>query len=220
MTSDGSMGEMENQFLSVLAREFSEKEFDACFCDMTLAQASDELVTFETGSEQRRDLIGRHHLVKMKTLWCRAIGPVDRVAIKLRPDVSRTLRQSSARAEKKTAATPFFKDVADAAKSGLAGNSDEAYTNGVNGQDGASNKAATPLAFNDLLSPVDERNTFENFATDPSNELAFAAARSSVTGGGFGEVIYIHGASGVGKTHLLHAIALAYRDQRPGSFAA
>lgn len=59
-------------------------------------------------------------------------------------------------------------------------------------------------------SPLDPRFTFDNFVVGPSNELAYAAALSiaeakSVTQGS--NPLFLHGGVGLGKTHLMHAIA-------------
>ncbi|MFM8608749.1 MAG: chromosomal replication initiator protein DnaA [Hyphomicrobiales bacterium] len=59
--------------------------------------------------------------------------------------------------------------------------------------------------------PLDRRLTFANFLVGKSNQLAHAAAER-VAGNGVGEAplynpLYIHAGVGLGKTHLLHAIA-------------
>ncbi len=57
------------------------------------------------------------------------------------------------------------------------------------------------------------RHDFASFMTDDSNELAFSAARAMAAAARprFNP-LFIHGATGQGKTHLLHAIAKAYSD--------
>lgn len=59
-------------------------------------------------------------------------------------------------------------------------------------------------------SPLDKRFTFESFVTGASNRLAFAAAQqvSECLGQNLKfNPLYIHSSVGLGKTHLLHAIA-------------
>jgi chromosomal replication initiator protein len=58
----------------------------------------------------------------------------------------------------------------------------------------------------EILSPVDDRQTFEGFAVDDSNSLAFAAARQIFAQGAAPEIVYLNGPNGVGKTHLQFAI--------------
>lgn len=59
-------------------------------------------------------------------------------------------------------------------------------------------------------SPLDKRFTFDSFVTGASNRLAFAAAKqvSEQLGQSMRfNPLYIHSSVGLGKTHLLHAIA-------------
>jgi chromosomal replication initiator protein len=65
-------------------------------------------------------------------------------------------------------------------------------------------------------SPLDPRYTFDAFLRGPSNQLAHAAAMSAATAqpdGSFAyNPLYFHAAVGLGKTHLLQAIAHRVRD--------
>jgi chromosomal replication initiator protein len=67
-------------------------------------------------------------------------------------------------------------------------------------------------------SPLDHRHTFENFIESKSNRMAYAAARSVAEGDG-SEVrfnpLFIHANVGLGKTHLLQAIAWESRAKDP-----
>ena len=56
--------------------------------------------------------------------------------------------------------------------------------------------------------PLDERFTFEKFIVGPTNELAFASAKRLCTDEPYDfNPLFIYGGVGLGKTHLLHAIA-------------
>lgn len=67
-------------------------------------------------------------------------------------------------------------------------------------------------------SPLDRRFTFDRFVVGKSNQLPFAAsqeiAKSKDMIGG-NKPFYLYGKVGLGKTHLMHAIALYMRDHQP-----
>ena len=59
-----------------------------------------------------------------------------------------------------------------------------------------------------LVPMVNPRHTFESFVVGSSNRLAFMAAMAAAEGPGREHnPLYIHGPSGVGKSHIAHAIA-------------
>jgi chromosomal replication initiator protein len=71
-------------------------------------------------------------------------------------------------------------------------------------------------ALDSLSAPLDPRQTFENFVVGKPNELAFAAARRVAEADGVAfNPLYLYGGVGLGKTHLMHAIAWHIRQRDP-----
>lgn len=65
---------------------------------------------------------------------------------------------------------------------------------------------------------VDRSKTFDNFIVGPTNNIAQAAAKAvALTPGKEGKYpsLYIHSNSGLGKTHLLHAVANEIAEKHP-----
>jgi len=63
---------------------------------------------------------------------------------------------------------------------------------------------------------INPKNTFENFVIGPSNQLAYAAGMAAAGGGGRRyNPLFLCGTTGLGKTHLLHAIAHRVHAERP-----
>ena len=68
----------------------------------------------------------------------------------------------------------------------------------------------------DRATNLNPRYVFENFIVGSFNELAYAAALATVKNiGVLYNPLFIYGGVGLGKTHLLHAIGNAVKQQRP-----
>ena len=68
----------------------------------------------------------------------------------------------------------------------------------------------------DLMAGLDPRYTFANFGVGKPNELAFAVARRTAESEKVAfNPLFLYGGVGLGKTHLMHAIAWHIRQQSP-----
>ncbi|MGC9450407.1 MAG: chromosomal replication initiator protein DnaA [Oceanipulchritudo sp.] len=63
---------------------------------------------------------------------------------------------------------------------------------------------------------LNPRNTFDNFIVGPSNQLAHAAATAVAQSPGTAyNPLFVYGDTGLGKTHLMHAMAHAIQQNNP-----
>src|SRR5688572_11666306 len=76
-----------------------------------------------------------------------------------------------------------------------------------------------PVAPRDPSAPnFDARYRFETFVIGKANEVAATAARTLATADSVAfNPLFLHGGTGRGKTHLLHAIGQAFLECRPGA---
>jgi chromosomal replication initiator protein len=81
--------------------------------------------------------------------------------------------------------------------------------------------APQPDARADLIAPLDRRYTFDAFVVGKPNEFAYACARRVAehpASQGFNP-LFLYGGVGLGKTHLMHAIAWEVSRRRPDGTA-
>ncbi len=79
--------------------------------------------------------------------------------------------------------------------------------------------AKRPLRYDERLaaaSSLNPRNTFENFVVGQNNQLAHAAALAVAQAPAQAyNPLFLHGATGLGKTHLMHAIGHSILQRNP-----
>ena len=80
---------------------------------------------------------------------------------------------------------------------------------------------ASPAAVPCIGLPLEPRYSFDSFVVGKSNELAYNAARALADAGPIGfNPLFLHGTTGLGKTHLMHAIGGELRARQPGAKVA
>jgi chromosomal replication initiator protein len=80
---------------------------------------------------------------------------------------------------------------------------------------------AVPVAVAAVPLPVESRYTFDSFIVGKSNELAYNAALAVAEPGPVGfNPLFLHGTTGLGKTHLMHAIGNAFLARQPDARVA
>jgi len=94
----------------------------------------------------------------------------------------------------------------------------EVPAGGRSGAGGGGAVLTIPAPETPSLNSINSNNTFANFVRGPENEMALAAALNVAKEPGKKyNPLFIYGATGLGKTHLLHAIALAVLENSPRS---
>lgn len=182
MSKDGGhyVGDDFSAFMSVLRTRIGSAAFASWMHDLRFEGRGEDEVTLSTSSEFKRMMIVQRYHAPMRDSWNEAVGSVRKMSLIARR------QDMSAMAEKVAALAP---------QPDLRG--------------GDRREPPAPSVFENLGSAVDPRLTFERFAVDESNRVAAAAARQ-ILAPDAPDVVYVYGPSGVGKTHLLHAVANAW----------
>ncbi len=89
---------------------------------------------------------------------------------------------------------------------------------GLPSETASNNRRPKPAAVNVVTTGLNSRYRFDNFVLGKSNELGFAAASQIAKKPGEAyNPLLLYGSTGLGKTHLLHAIGNMIREQRPST---
>ena len=173
-----------------LRAEVGEVEYRTWLRQMTLSGIDGEEAVVTLPSRFLRDWVRGHYGDRLRALWQAEGLGVKRVDVRTAPAAgngARGLADSLARA-----------------------------SDGPAPAEPAPAEPAPPRGA-DLAAPLDPRFTFASFVVGKPNEFAHACARrvaEAPASPGFNP-LFLYGGVGLGKTHLMHAIAWAVREARP-----
>lgn len=116
-------------------------------------------------------------------------------------------------------------DAADASSraAGVPTGTDGPANNGIRGTDGRGHVPATSDRQRQTIDParLNPRNTFENFVVGSGNQLAHAASIAVANAPGRAyNPLFVYGETGLGKTHLMHAVAHQMLNNNPSAHIA
>jgi chromosomal replication initiator protein len=191
-------------FKQILQSRFGDAAYKSYFFDLELTESADDSVTLSTESDIRKELIDQRFKAGMIEAWSEYLYPIRRMTIVRR-------RALSAAAARVDANAPIPRVRQGALFSGAAAPASSPRA------DGARLSPRRSLTIEDLATPLDPRATFDTFAVDETNQIAFAAAQRVLSDTAPREILYVFGEPGVGKTHLIQACGHAWMSRRPGA---
>ena len=170
-----------------LLAEVGHATFASWLAPLVLVEVDGDEVVLGVATRFLRDWIASHYADRIAALWARERSGIQSVQIVIHVGQPTAVEDELRAASK---APPARR------------------TSGARAHD-------TGLA--DLGSPLNGRFTFREFVVGDTNELAHAAAQqvAGVDHLPFNP-LYIYGGVGLGKTHLMHAIAWCIRGREPG----
>lgn len=181
-----------------LREEFGDAAFKSWVKPMTVAGMRDGAVTLAVPTRFIRDWVLTHYADRIRSLW-NGENPAVRT-------VDVTVVANMPRPE------PAANDAAFAP----GGRAATAATMPAAASVPAAVAAPGPApAVDDLSAPLDARYTFKNFVVGKPNEFAYAAAQRVADSDQVSfNPLFLYGGVGLGKTHLMHAIAHRLRERR------
>jgi chromosomal replication initiator protein len=215
--SADELSSVSEEILSHLKQTISEQKFDAFFAHtFVIKNIKSDAIEASVSTEFIKKMITGHYQETIESIFNRILGKPykleinvlnreDKVEIKKEEPINLTQSFSNSTptiTKNKTVKDisftindliPTQDDLIDEIQSKVIEHSEESY-----GQ------------------KIDKRKSFENFIVGPSNNMAHASAIAVAKDPGkVYPCLYLHGNSGLGKTHLLHAVANLILDMFP-----
>ena len=178
-----------------LRAELGEDLYTSWFARMEIEDLDSARLTVSVPTRFLKSWIETHYISKLQKIGEAELGPLDTIHVRVRMRgvaVSRPAVDGHALSAAQPAAAP---------------------------QPQAPVLAAAQTQAAERVAQLDPGQTFETFVVGPSNQLAHAAM-SRVADAAPGAAIsfnplFVHAGSGLGKTHLLSAVAHRIRERRP-----
>ena len=189
------------EVLGLIRPNISENQFDTFFNNtFIIKDLKDNKVSIEANTDFLKKGLQGQFLPVLQGALQQCLGKELEVVVETRPGAN--LFKSPPTIKKKTARnttftiTPTQDDLKDQVKS--------AFINHMNPEDRGIS--------------IDHSQTFSNFVVGPSNNVAVAAGQAVAKNPGKNgkyPSLYIYSSSGLGKTHLLHAVANGIKENHP-----
>lgn len=195
-------------FRETLIKRYGQAIYRSWFSDLLLDEVRDDAVTLSTESDLRRDRLDQQFKLGLLRAWSEDVFPIRRLHFIKREGLS-------ASAAKVSAMAPAANNAPDAmpARIGLGASA-------LNGRGAGARQDRWAPTLEEIATPLEARMTFDSFAVDDTNGVAFAAARQIFIENAPRDIFYVFGPSGVGKSHLLQACGNEWMRRYPGGRCA
>ena len=194
MTQSDGVPELQEAWARVRGRlraDVGESAYRSWLKPLTLMSSKNGVVRMAVPTRFMRDWVTGNYADRIRALWCSEDRRVKTVEIVVRP----AERPRPKRMTEDPALPP--KAAPRPSDAGLYASAPEA-------------------APREISAPLDPRFTFENFVVGKPNELAYAAARRVAEAETVPfNPLFLYGGVGLGKTHLMNAIAWHITKSRP-----
>ncbi len=186
-----------------LKQEFGDSAYKSWVTPIVATALRDGEVELSVPTRFMRDWITTHYADRIRALWNGENPTVRKITLKVEAGKVEAGKVEAGKAEPAKplqASAPALRPQAFAR---------------VPARPAAADGAVQPLG-PDLSAPLDARYVFENFVVGKPNEFAYAAAKRVAESDQVSfNPLFLYGGVGLGKTHLMHAIAWEIRQRTP-----
>jgi chromosomal replication initiator protein len=185
--TDGLIQETWLRVCNNLRAEVGETSYKSWLKPMAVREVRDGKVRISVPTRFMRDWVMAHYAERLENLWCDEMPEVSSIDVFVQTE--------------RAASLPTSKKVEEAPKP----------TQDINPKNNSYDSYR-----NEISAPLDARFTFDQFVVGKPNEFAHAAAQrvAEATRLQFNP-LFLYGGVGLGKTHLMHAIAWHIRKADP-----
>ena len=199
--NNNSVQDQWGQICSQLKTEVGETAFESCLKPLTLGSFSDGVMNICVPTRFMRNWVITHYSDRIHKIWEKknpAIKNVNFVVQSVQEEVHGLYNPTCRSLLKKITSTPVPQNIYQSGSAAFIANNNEG-------------------ALNDSLSvPLNPQYTFDNFVVGKTNEFAYAAARKVAESRNVSfNPLFLYSGVGLGKTHLMHAIAWHIKQQDP-----
>jgi len=177
-----------------MRKEFGDSVYNSWVKPLDALTADASRVVLSAPTRFMSDWVQSHYLGRLSDYWQAEIGHSVSVEVMVNPIAAKTTAVDATADAQATPADPS--------------------ANGKPASPAVSPRASS--SSDDLYAPIDERYTFDSFVVGKSNELAHAAARRVASSESVQfNPLFLYSGVGLGKTHLMHALAREIRMRNP-----
>ncbi|WP_413204779.1 chromosomal replication initiator protein DnaA [Rhodospirillum sp. A1_3_36] len=236
---DGALADRWDRVRGQLRLEFGDAAYRTWVAPMTLADGEGGQVRLGVPTPFMRDWVMNHYGDRIKSLWCAEDPSVRMVDFVVDSVATRAASASKSRSRSAPQAAGGEASVgkrrsAGGGNAGLQsgaargveegaekGNTDRQARSVPSAEAASGNRVSAAVAGTErnddgLSAPLDPRFTFQNFVVGKPNEFAYAAAKRVAESDRVAfNPLFLYGGVGLGKTHLMHAIARQARESNP-----
>ena len=196
------------QICNQLKTEVGDTAFDSWLKPLTLGSFNDGVMNICVPTRFMRNWVITHYSDRIHKIWGKKNSEIKTVnfVVQSIQEESKGLYNPACRSLlKKITSTPAPQNIY---QSNTSSNSNSFASN--------NNNLSTNSEYQSLSVPLNPQFTFDNFVVGKTNEFAYAAARKVAESRNVSfNPLFLYSGVGLGKTHLMHAIAHHIKEQDP-----